>query len=98
MRLRRALGALLFAALTVAGLAAADTIPVKSAELRADDEAYVLNAEFDLAFNPTLEEALDKGVALSFVLEFELVRLPMTMTRSTWGAITLTASWRFCVA
>jgi hypothetical protein len=73
-RLRRALGALLFAALTVAGLAAADTIPVKSAELRADDEAYVLNAEFDLAFNPTLEEALDKGVALSFVLEFELVR------------------------
>lgn len=73
-RVRRALRALFFAALALAGLAAADTIPVKSAELRADDEAYVLNAEFDLAFNPTLEEALEKGVALNFVLEFELVR------------------------
>jgi Domain of unknown function (DUF4390) len=42
--------------------------------LRADDGAYVLNAEFDLTLNPTLEEALEKGVTLSFVLEFELAR------------------------
>ena len=54
--------------------ARADTIPVKSAELRAEDDDYVLNAQFDVAFNPTLEEALQKGVSLYFVFEFELSR------------------------
>ena len=54
--------------------ARADTIPVKSAELRVEDESYALNAQFDVAFNPTLEEALQKGVSLYFVLEFELSR------------------------
>ncbi len=54
--------------------ARADTIGVKSAEIRADEDAYVLNAEFDFALNPTLEEALQKGVPLYFALEFELVR------------------------
>src|SRR5262249_25962808 len=52
----------------------ADTIAVKFAELRAEDDAYVLNAEFELAINSTLEEALQKGVPLYFVFEFELVR------------------------
>ena len=62
-------------ALAVAAtLAFADTIAVKSAEIRADEDAYVLNAEFDVALNPTLEEALQKGVPLYFELEFELVR------------------------
>lgn len=51
-----------------------DTIGVKSAELLAEDDNYVLNAQFDLAFNPTLEEALQKGVSLYLVLEFELAR------------------------
>jgi hypothetical protein len=57
-----------------APLASGDTIAVKSAELRAEDENYVLNAQFDFTFNPTLEEALQKGVSLYFVLEFELTR------------------------
>jgi Domain of unknown function (DUF4390) len=52
----------------------ADTIAVRFAELRADEDTYVLNAEFDLAINPTLEEALQKGVPLYFVFEFELLR------------------------
>jgi hypothetical protein len=60
--------------LPAATIAHADTIGVKSAELLPEDEDYVLNAQFDLAFNPTLEEALQKGVSLYFVLEFELVR------------------------
>jgi len=60
--------------LPAATIAHADTIGVKSAELLPEDENYVLNAQFDLAFNPTLEEALQKGVSLYFVLEFELVR------------------------
>jgi len=54
--------------------AAADTIPVKSAELKPEDESYALNAQFDVVFNATLEEALQKGVSLYFVLEFELSR------------------------
>jgi len=54
--------------------ARADTIAVKSAEIRAEEDAYVLNAEFDVAINSTLEEALQRGVPLYFVLEFELVR------------------------
>ena len=53
---------------------AADTITVKSAELRADEDGYVVSAVFDLAFNPTLEEAIQKGVPLYFVFEFELFR------------------------
>lgn len=72
--MRRVVRVLLVALLALAGLARADTIPVKSAELRADADGYLLTAEFDLALNPTLEEALEKGVALNFVLEFELVR------------------------
>ena len=64
----------LVAALAWAPTAQADTIAVKFAELRADDDAYVLNAEFDLAVNATLEEALQKGVPLYFVFEFELLR------------------------
>jgi hypothetical protein len=60
--------------LSFAIAARGDTIPVKSAELRAEDESYVLNAQFDFTFNPTFEEALQKGVSLYFVLEFELDR------------------------
>ena len=66
--------AMLVVALALAPNAHADTIAVKFAELRADDDAYVLNAEFDLVVNPTLEEALQKGVPLYFVFEFELLR------------------------
>jgi len=54
--------------------ARADTIGIKSAELLLEEDSYVLNAQFDVAFNPTLEEALQKGVSLYFVLEFELSR------------------------
>lgn len=52
----------------------ADAIAVKSAELVAGDDGYYLNAEFDFTLNPTLDEALQKGVPLYFVQEFELVR------------------------
>ena len=42
---------------------------------------YVLNAEFELALNPTLEEALQKGVPLYFVLEFELAAPALVLAR-----------------
>jgi hypothetical protein len=74
---RRVAGAALllaFALVMLTPAARADTIVVKSAELRADEDAYVVSVEFDLAFNPTLEEAIQKGVPLYFVFEFELLR------------------------
>ncbi len=72
---RRALGLAAAVALgALAGAARADTIPVKTAELRVEDGEVVLNAEFEIAFTPTLEEALQKGVPLYFVLDVELAR------------------------
>jgi len=56
------------------GLAWADTIPVRSAELRVEEGEVLLNADFDLTLTATLEEALQKGIPLYFVLEFELTR------------------------
>lgn len=55
-------------------LAHGDTIAVQSAEVRTEEDGYYLNAEFELTINPTLEEALQKGVPLYFVLEFEVTR------------------------
>jgi len=63
--------------LACSGVARADTIAVRSAELRVEEGEVLLNAEFDLAVNATLEEALQKGIPLYFLLEFEL-------TRSRW--------------
>ena len=52
----------------------AEGIQVRSAELEAHTEGYRLNADFDISLTHTLEDALNKGVALYFVTEFELAR------------------------
>ena len=52
----------------------ADTIPARSAELRLEEDHYVLDADFDLALNPTLEEAVGRGIPLYFVIEVDLWR------------------------
>lgn len=51
-------------------------IVVKGAELSLDEEEerYVLNAEFEFAFNPTLEDALRHGLPLYFALDLEILR------------------------
>ena len=59
--------------------ARADEIPVTSASLRVEDDEVLLSAEFDFSLTPALEEALDKGIALYFTVEFELSR-----TRFLW--------------
>jgi len=56
------------------GTSFAEGIQVRSAQLEADSDGYRLSAEFDISFTHTLEDALNKGVALYFVTEFELVR------------------------
>ncbi len=63
------------AALALAATAArADLIQVKTGELRIEDGEVLLTADFDFTFNATLEEALQNGIPLYFVLEFDLVR------------------------
>jgi len=72
-----AFGLAMFVWALTSSLALADTIAVRSAEVRIDEGEVLLNADFDLSLNSTLEEALEKGIPLYFVLEFEL-------TRSRW--------------
>ena len=55
-----------------ATLALAEGIEIKSAELELVEDVYQLNAEAEINLNPTLEDALNKGVPLHFVAEFEL--------------------------
>lgn len=74
-RLRAVLAAtVLILGMLAAATARADAIVVKSAELRVEEDGYYLNAEFEFSLNSTLDEALQKGVPLYFLLEFELVR------------------------
>lgn len=54
-------------------------ITVDRAELSSSEEAYQLNADFNIDFSPEIEEAINKGVALNFLVEFALME-----TRSYW--------------
>jgi hypothetical protein len=63
-------GSLLFAS----AVHAEDASIVRRAEIRATPAGYALDAQIDLALNPTLEDALAKGINLYFLLEFELTR------------------------
>jgi len=68
---------LLFAfalSLLAAPVAQAEGIDVRHAALVAGEEGYYLEADFDIALNSTLEDALNKGVPLHFLLEFEVIR------------------------
>ncbi|MDO9188578.1 MAG: DUF4390 domain-containing protein [Sulfurimicrobium sp.] len=49
-------------------------IQVKTAELDMVDEVYQLKADFEVNFSQAVEDALNKGVPLNFVVEFELNR------------------------
>ena len=52
--------------------AAASSLNIKTAELVAEDEVYVLNADFDLNLSGAVEEAVNKGVPLTFLIEFQI--------------------------
>lgn len=73
---RRLVSAAGFAlALAFAGrVARADVIPVESADLRFEDGEVVLTAEFSLSVNATLEEAMQRGIPLYFLLDVDIVR------------------------
>ncbi|MCL2309008.1 MAG: DUF4390 domain-containing protein [Proteobacteria bacterium] len=52
--------------------ALAETIPLHSAELRVEESAVVFNADYELSLTPSLEEAVERGVPLYFVLEWKV--------------------------
>lgn len=84
--IRRALARFVRAAIgvavTLAGLAwfawaptaLAEGIATRNAVIEATDDGYILQADFDVSFSPRLEEAVNRGVPLHFVVEFELSR------------------------
>jgi hypothetical protein len=68
---------LLACAAMVAPVAAADRIVVTAAQLQLATDAdgsVVLDAQFDFELPPVLEDAVNRGIALYFVIEFELFR------------------------
>ena len=50
--------------------ARADSVDFREARLAPRDEGWALEAEFDIELSGRLEEAVNKGVALYFTLEF----------------------------
>ena len=71
-RLQRVAAALLFSLLAPA--AAAEGIAVRNAAIVPDDDGWQIEAQFDIQFSPRLEEAVNRGVPLYFVVDFELSR------------------------
>jgi Domain of unknown function (DUF4390) len=68
------LGVLAFALPLLVASARAEGILVRDAALVAAEEGYFLEADFEISLNATLEDALNKGVPLYFLLEFEVIR------------------------
>jgi hypothetical protein len=66
--------AFLLAFMIGAPAAHAEGITLKSAKVEAVEEGWQLDAEFDIQFSPRLEESVNRGVPLYFVLEFEMSR------------------------
>ncbi len=69
----RAVGIAL-ALLAVAPLVRAEGINVMSATIEPADDGWNLDVLFDVQFSQRLEEAVNRGVPLYFVVEFELSR------------------------
>jgi hypothetical protein len=59
--------------------AAPGNIQIRNAELISMDDKYALYSDFDLNLNSILEEALNKGVPLTFAIEFQI-----TSPRKYW--------------
>jgi hypothetical protein len=63
---------------------ASEGIHVKSAEVSQNAGEYYLQATFEVELTHTLEDALNKGLPLHFVVEFELIR-PRWYTLYLWN-------------
>lgn len=72
--LRAAATVLLTTALLLNGTATAGNIQIKSVVIEAADGGYQFDADFEIALNPKLERALEKGIVLYFVTELNLMK------------------------
>ena len=63
----------LFLSTATLAFAAASSIQIKSAELQLQDEYYSLSADVAIDFDNEIEEAINKGVPLDFLIEFQIV-------------------------
>jgi len=80
MRFCKSINLLACAGLVCAAFALATTVSastgglhIKGAELLPAEETYFLNADFDLSLSADVEDALNKGIPLTFLIEFQLV-------------------------
>jgi len=53
--------------------AATSSLNIKTAELVLVEDAYLLNADIETVFSDQIEDAINKGVPLNFLVEFQLV-------------------------
>lgn len=65
--------------LVTTAFAADSRLTIKTAELVLSEEQYLLNADFELNLSEEVEDALNKGVQLNFLVEFQL-----TSPRKYW--------------
>ena len=70
---RKASLLLLLICATTLAFAAGSSINIKSAELQLQDDYYGLDADVDMSFDKEIEEAINKGVPLTFLIEFQIV-------------------------
>ena len=74
MSLRLLVSLLLALALGWSTAGRAANIEISHISLEGNEEGYALDADFQIELNPRLEDAIEKGVALYFEVEFELTR------------------------
>ena len=65
---------LLWLAFPIAGTMAADGIQIHSAELRQVDDEYRLYAQIDVTLTSLLADAVNRGVSLYFITDFEFLQ------------------------
>jgi hypothetical protein len=73
MRYFKKISILLLLVTASLALAAANSINIKSAELQPLEDYYSLSAEVEISFDAEIEEAINKGVPLNFLVEFQIV-------------------------
>ena len=55
----------------------ADAIIARNASLEASEDGWLLSTDFQITLSGPVEEALSKGITLSFILELEVSRAPI---------------------
>jgi hypothetical protein len=70
--------------------ARADGAFIQAAEITRDESALYLEADYSINLTPPLEDALHRGLALNFLLEFELI-YPRWYTLYLWNKTVVSA-------